>query len=94
MLKKMYKVVSPIEKKDGTVAYWNRLGNAHTNRDDSINVYLDTLPLNGKIQLREYTEAELRERSERRAQYASRAPATVLAAPLTSPPATPQELPF
>ena len=60
-MKTMYKVVSPIEKKDGTVAYWARLGNAHTNKDDSINVYLDTLPMNGKIQLRAYDTAGAKE---------------------------------
>jgi hypothetical protein len=72
MSKKMWKVLCPIAGKDGTTAYWARLGNAHTNRDESINVYLDTLPTNGKIQLREWTEQELRERSEKRGSYQSR----------------------
>jgi hypothetical protein len=90
MNKKMWKVVSPIEKKDGSVAYWARLGNAHSNKDDSINVYLDTLPTNGKIQLREFTEQELRERSERRATYANRSSVS----PMAMAPAAPQELPF
>lgn len=84
MTKKMWKVVSPIEKKDGTVAYWARLGNAHSNKDDSINVYLDTLPTNGKIQLREFSEQELRERSERRANYSSRSSLTSMATLPTS----------
>jgi hypothetical protein len=91
MNKKMWKVVSPIEKKDGTVAYWARLGNAHSNKDDSINVYLDTLPTNGKIQLREFTEQELRERSERRATYTNRSPSASLA---TLPVQAQEPIPF
>jgi len=91
MTKKMWKVISPIEKKDGTVAYWARLGNAHSNRDDSINVYLDTLPTNGKIQLRELTEEDLRERSDRRASYTSRLPQSSTA---TLPASAQEPIPF
>ncbi len=67
----MFKVLSPIERKDGST-YWMKLGNAMTNKDDSINIYLDAFPKDMKLQLRELTEEELRERAERRAQYASR----------------------
>ena len=70
--KKMYKVISPIEKKGGGT-YWIRLGSAFTNRDDSINIYLDAVPApNGKsarfeLQIRELSEEDLR----RRESYAS-----------------------
>lgn len=85
-MKKMWKVVCPIEKKDGTGTYWARLGNAHTNKDESINVYLDTLPMNGKIQLREWTEEELRERDQRRSStYTSRASMATLPASASEP---------
>jgi hypothetical protein len=70
--KKMWKVICPIEKKDGSGTFWRQLGNAHTNKDESINVYLDTLPMNGKLQLREWTEEELRERDSRKSSYGSR----------------------
>ena len=65
--KKMYKVISPIEKKGGGT-YWMRVGSAYTNRDDSINLYLDAVPVpNGKssryeLQIRELTEDDLRRR--------------------------------
>jgi hypothetical protein len=65
--KKMYKVISPIEKKGGGT-YWMRVGSAYTNRDDSINLYLDAVPVpNGKssryeLQIRELTEEDLRRR--------------------------------
>src|SRR5688572_27354688 len=41
--KKSYKVLSPLAKKDGST-YWMRLGTAYTNKDDSINLYLDAMP--------------------------------------------------
>lgn len=37
-------------------SYWRKLGKAFTNRDGSINVYLDAVPTNGKLQLREPDE--------------------------------------
>lgn len=76
--KRMFKVISPIERKDGG-KYWMRLGNAYVNKDNSINVYLDAMPLvPGKdgqgvtLQLRELTDDELRERAEKKASYAAR----------------------
>jgi hypothetical protein len=33
--------------------YWNRVGSAFHNRDGSMNIYLDALPRDGKIQIRE-----------------------------------------
>ena len=71
-MKKMWKVICPVEKKDGTGTHWARLGVAYGNKDESINLYLDSLPLNGKLQLREWTEEELRERDQRRSGSPSR----------------------
>ena len=71
--KKMWKVISPIEKADGT-KFWMNCGRAFTNKDESINVYLNALPLGVKevtLQLRELTEEELRERAEKRASFAA-----------------------
>jgi hypothetical protein len=58
----MYKVISPIEKKGGGT-FWMRTGSAFTNKDDSINVYLDAVPKNHQFQLRELTEEELARKS-------------------------------
>jgi hypothetical protein len=79
--KKMFKVISPIDKRDGT-KFWMRCGVGYENKDLSINMYIDALPVaagkDGRpltLQLREVTEEELRERSEKRAQsggYSSR----------------------
>ncbi len=60
-MKKMFKVLSPITKKDGTT-FWMRVGTGFPNKDDSVNVYLDVFPKDGKLQLREMDERDLRER--------------------------------
>jgi hypothetical protein len=65
MMKKMYKVLSPITKKDGTT-FWVRVGTGFPNKDDSVNVYLDVFPKDGKLQLREFDERDLREKSSGR----------------------------
>lgn len=72
--KRMFKVLAPMDKNDGT-KWWLRCGSAFVNKDNSINVYLDALPLTQQkvtLQLRELTEEEMRERADKRASYASR----------------------
>ena len=78
--RKMFKVISPVEKQGGGGQWWMRCGTAYLNKDESINVYIDSLPLANlakndglKFQIREYTEAELRERAEKKSGYSSRA---------------------
>jgi hypothetical protein len=65
--KRMMKVLCPVDKNDakggsGGGTYWIRCGTAFWNRDQSINLYLDVLPRNGRLQLRELDEEDLRER--------------------------------
>jgi hypothetical protein len=93
VLKRMYKVISPIERRDGG-KFWMRCGNAFTNKDESINVHLDVLPLFIKeggvtLQLRELTEEELRERAEKRASFAASRGVHQGAAPAATSSATP-----
>lgn len=39
----------------GDRSYWTRVGVGHVNRDGSINISLDAIPVgNGKLQLRDY----------------------------------------
>ncbi|HTJ42721.1 MAG TPA: hypothetical protein VL463_11535 [Kofleriaceae bacterium] len=60
---KMMKVLCPIEKEgDKKGTFWIRCGTAFVNRDQSINLYLDMLPRNGKLQVREMDEDDLRAR--------------------------------
>jgi hypothetical protein len=42
-----------IIERQGGKRIWSRVGTAFKNRDGSINVFLDSLPIGGKIQLRE-----------------------------------------
>ncbi len=77
MSKKMYKVLCPMEGRNG-VKFWSRLGSGFTNKDESINLHLDLIPFgktNCTIQLREITEEDLRRDSERRAQSSNGATA-------------------
>lgn len=46
---------------------WTRIGIAFTNKDGSINIELDALPLEGRIQLREETPDEVDQRLDRKA---------------------------
>jgi hypothetical protein len=49
------RVLCPVTTKDGKT-YWMRMGSAFVNRDNSINIYLDGLPTNGKLQLRDWDD--------------------------------------
>jgi len=52
-----YKVCYVItERNDKT--YWNRIGVAFTNKDGSLNVKLDALPIGGTLQIRDYEPRE------------------------------------
>lgn len=89
--KKMFKILCPIEMKDGGT-YWMRVGNGFENTDGSLNLHLIAMPVAGlakndgiKLQLREYTEAERRERAEKRAAYQPR--------PSTGPNGLPSSIP-
>ena len=46
-----YEVYSIIES-EGSTDFWQRLGSAWTNKDGSINVRLNGLPVNARLQLR------------------------------------------
>ncbi|MBX7097971.1 MAG: hypothetical protein K1X89_09675 [Myxococcaceae bacterium] len=45
--------VFAIRKLDNGSSVWVRAGSAFLNKDDSMNVYLDVLPLDGKLHVRE-----------------------------------------
>jgi hypothetical protein len=38
--------------------YWNRIGVAFVNKDGSINVKLDAVPVSGELQIRDYVAKE------------------------------------
>ena len=67
---KMYKILVPMKGKDGETSHWMRLGTGFTNKDGSINCYVEAVPLHvfaGKefvIQIREFSEDDLRKRDD------------------------------
>ena len=49
--------VYSIRKGKGGVVTMNRAGRAFQNRDGSINIYLDSLPIDGQLKLKEATQS-------------------------------------
>ncbi len=47
------KIAYVISERNGK-SYWNRVGVAFVNRDNSINVILEAIPVSGRLQLRDY----------------------------------------
>jgi hypothetical protein len=62
---RMFKVLCPVNRKDGTT-HWMRVGTGFPNKDQSVNMYLDVLPVNQKLQLREMDEEDFAPRHPRR----------------------------
>ncbi len=55
------KVLCPIEGKDGKT-HWIKLGSAFPNSDGSTNIYLDALPANRRLQIRDLDERDRKAR--------------------------------
>lgn len=75
--KKMYKVLAVMPRHDGTGDFFMKVGVGFKNRDESINMHLDVMPLRGDpkrgvtLQLREMDENDLRQRESYRANRTS-----------------------
>ncbi len=67
-------VYTIVERQGSEKKYWVRIGSAFVNQDQSLNVKLDAMPVNGSIHIRDVDEEELerarRRRMERAAQVA------------------------
>jgi hypothetical protein len=50
--RKVWGAYNIVERQNGR-RFWSRIGSAFKNRDGSYNIFLDSLPLGGKIQIRE-----------------------------------------
>jgi hypothetical protein len=72
-----FKIVYTITER-GEKSFWNRIGVAYVNRDGSLNVRLDSLPVNGTMQVRDWTPREEQAGEDR----ARRGNGTQAAAPL------------
>lgn len=51
-----------VERTEGK-SFWVRVGTAFENRDGSLNVVLDAIPVNGRLQIREYPPDDERDNS-------------------------------
>lgn len=51
------KIVYVVTKR-GEKSFWTRVGVAFTNRDGSLNVKLEALPINGELQIRDQKERD------------------------------------
>lgn len=72
--KRRFKVLAALPRTDGQGEWFMRIGNGFENKDGSINVYLDVIPVSGngsgkglKLQIRELDENDLRQREAHRA---------------------------
>ena len=54
----MKDVYTIIEKEDREKNFWLRIGTAYENRDGSHSIYLDALPVNGKLHVRDRKKKE------------------------------------
>jgi hypothetical protein len=69
--KRSYKVLAAIPKHDGTGEWFMKVGSGYTNRDESINLYIDAVPLGGtkglRLQIRELDANDIARREAYRA---------------------------
>ena len=63
-VQRVSRAVYTIVEKPGREPFWLRIGWCNTNRDGSFNINLDALPVNGKMQVRDWIPREERERME------------------------------
>lgn len=60
--KQPFKVIYAIVERPNGKPFWMRVGTAFPNRDGSMNLYLDAVPLGGKLQMRDFVLHEERGR--------------------------------
>lgn len=80
MESKQLKIVYNITER-GDRSFWNRIGVAYENRDGSLNIKLDAVPVNGTMQVRDWTprdEANAQEPAKPRTNGSSRSASSQL----------------
>jgi hypothetical protein len=69
---KNYKAVYTIvERQRDAKKFWLRVGTAFENRDGSLNIYLDAVPTNGTLQVRDPLPVEERDRKSPQTNFAA-----------------------
>ena len=54
--KKRKAVYTIIDREGNSKSYWLRLGTAYVNRDESLTVYLNALPVNNRLHIRDFPD--------------------------------------
>jgi hypothetical protein len=67
--KSVFTIIEKTQPGSEQKSYWVRIGSGWVNRDGSLNLKLDALPVNGMIHVRDYVSEE--ERAQRRAAAAA-----------------------
>ena len=47
-----------VDKGQDKKSFWHKIGVAFVNKDGSLSVHLDSLPMNGKLQIRDHVERD------------------------------------
>jgi hypothetical protein len=53
-MKAVWTIVERAQQGGATKSYWTRVGVGFVNRDGSMNLHLDAIPISGKLQVREW----------------------------------------
>jgi len=64
-------VYTIVERQGHEKKFWVRIGSAFVNQDQSLNVKLDAMPVNGSIHIRDIDEEELERARQRKAARSS-----------------------
>ena len=82
---KRFKVLAIMPKSDGSGDYFTRIGTGFENKDSSINLYVDLVPVangkNIKLQVRELDENDLKKRESYSSRTTDRLAVTAADAP-------------
>jgi hypothetical protein len=74
-MKSVWTMVERTSAAAGTRTYWTRVGVGFVNRDGSVTLRLDAIPINGQLQVREWEPADRRpDASDPQARSRSRPP--------------------
>lgn len=63
------KEVYHISDREGQKAIWTRIGVAFVNKDDSLNILLDSIPLDGKLHVRKKSPRPIPSQSSTKGVY-------------------------
>ena len=60
---KTFKIVYAVTKNEKSgKSFWTKIGTGNINRDGSMNLYLDAVPVNGQLQVRDWEPRDDRDR--------------------------------